>query len=93
LFFGLWSDPDPEFAEYFDQVDEIQAGRDSRKTGVGRNHVAISGVRKRNRARSSTWVDFAKNFRKRFRNEAGLPKTRQTFRTTRRASRPSVKAF
>ena len=39
------------------------------------------------------WVDFVKNFRKRFRNEAGLPKTRQTFRTTRRASRSSVKAF
>ncbi len=34
LFFCVWSDPDPEFAEYLDQVDEIQAGRDSRKTGV-----------------------------------------------------------
>jgi len=47
LFFGLWSDPDPEFAEYFDQVDEIQAGRDSGKTGVGRvssNELSISDL-------------------------------------------------
>ena len=29
-----------------------------------------------------TWLDFVKNFRERFRNEAGLPSSRQSFRET-----------
>ena len=33
-FFGIWSDPDVALAKYLDEVDEIQAGRDLRKTGV-----------------------------------------------------------
>ena len=32
-FFGVCSDPDAALAKYLDQVDEIQAGRDPRKTG------------------------------------------------------------
>jgi hypothetical protein len=36
---------------------------------------------------AETWLDVVKNFRKRFRNEAGLPKSRQSFRSTRRQSR------
>ncbi len=34
--FGVWSDPDTALAKYLDEVDEIQAGRDPRKTGVVR---------------------------------------------------------
>ena len=33
-FFGVWSDPDAALLKYLDEVDEIQAGRDPRKTGV-----------------------------------------------------------
>jgi len=33
-FFGVWSDPDAALRKYLDEVDEIQAGRDPRKTGV-----------------------------------------------------------
>ena len=33
-YFGAWSDPDAALAKYLDEVDEIQAGRDPRKTGV-----------------------------------------------------------
>src|SRR5690606_8376056 len=33
-FFGIWSDPDAALRKYLDEVDEIQAGRDPRKTVV-----------------------------------------------------------
>ena len=36
---------------------------------------------------ADTWLDFVKNFRKRFRNEAGLLQNRQHFRFTRRLAR------
>ena len=36
---------------------------------------------------AETWLDFVRNFRKRFRNEAGLPQNRQRFRRTRRQAR------
>jgi len=36
---------------------------------------------------AETWVDLVRNFRKRFCNEARLPKSRQDFRITRRESR------
>ncbi len=36
---------------------------------------------------AETWLDVVRNFRKRFRTEAGLRKNRQSFRSTRRASR------
>ena len=35
-FFGVWSDPDAALRKYLDEVDEIQAGRDPRKTVVAR---------------------------------------------------------
>ena len=35
-FFGVWADPDAALRKYLDEVDEIQAGRDPRKTGVVR---------------------------------------------------------
>ena len=33
-FFGVWSNHDTALEKYLDQVDEIQAGRDPRRTGV-----------------------------------------------------------
>ncbi len=33
-FFGVWDDPDAALRKYLDEVDEIQAGRDPRKTVV-----------------------------------------------------------
>ncbi len=33
-YFGVWANPEDAFRKYLDQVDEIQAGRDLRKTGV-----------------------------------------------------------
>jgi len=39
---------------------------------------------------AETWLDFVKNFRKRFRNEAGLPQSGQSFRVIRRQLRSSV---
>ena len=68
-------------------------GRQIRKDKVGAIPKDCAPILERLECSAETWVDFVKNFRKRFRNEAGLPKTRQTFRTTRRASRSSVKAF
>ncbi len=35
-FFGVWSDHEAALRKYLDEVDEIQAGRDPRKTGVVR---------------------------------------------------------
>lgn len=35
-FFGVWSDPDAALRKYLDEVNEIQAGRDPRKTVVAR---------------------------------------------------------
>ncbi len=46
-FFGVWSDPDTALAKYLDEVDEIQAGRDPRKTGVVRvssNELSVSDL-------------------------------------------------
>ena len=39
---------------------------------------------------AETWLDFVRNFRKRFRNEAGLPQHRQYFRLTRRQARSAA---
>ena len=41
---------------------------------------------------AESWLDFVTNFRKRFRNEAGLPNSRQSFRTSRRQSHHSPAA-
>ena len=68
-------------------------GRQIRKDKVGAIPKDCAPILERLECSAETWVDFVKNFRKRFRNEAGLPKTRQTFRTTRGKSRSSVKAF
>lgn len=68
-------------------------GRQIRKDKVGAIPGECSPILERLECSAETWVDFVRNFRKRFRNEAGLPQTRQNFRTSRRDSRCSPRAF
>lgn len=67
-------------------------GRQIRKDKVGSIPQECASILERLDCSAETWVDFVRNFRKRFRNEAGLASSRQAFRTTRRESRLSVKA-
>ena len=67
-------------------------GRQIRKDKVGAIPEECAPILDRLECSAETWLDFVRNFRKRFRNEAGLPKTRQDFRTLRRESRSSVEA-
>ncbi len=62
-------------------------GREIRKDKVGAIPKGYVPILERVDCSAETWVDFVRNFRKRFRNEAGLPQSRQTFRSTRRESR------
>ena len=62
-------------------------GRQIRRDKVGVIPQECAPILERLDCSAETWVDFVKNFRKRFRNEAGLPQSRQTFRSTRRESR------
>ena len=66
-------------------------GRQIRKDKVGVIPKECAPILERLDCSAETWVDFVKNFRKRFRNEAGLALSRQAFRTTRRESRASAK--
>ena len=46
-FFGVWSNPDAALRKYLDDIHEIQAGRDPRKTGVVRvspNELSVSDM-------------------------------------------------
>ena len=67
-------------------------GRQIRKDKVGVIPKECAPILERLECSAETWVDFVRNFRKRFRNEAGLAPSRNAFRTTRRESRTSVKA-
>jgi hypothetical protein len=67
-------------------------GRQIRKGRVGVIPKECASILERLECSAETWVDFVRNFRKRFRNEAGLAPSRHVFRTTRRESRASVKA-
>lgn len=67
-------------------------GRQIRKDKVGVIPKECAPILERLECSAETWVDFVRNFRKRFRNEAGLAPSRNAFRTTRRESRASVKA-
>ncbi|RLS32413.1 MAG: hypothetical protein DWH78_12835 [Planctomycetota bacterium] len=67
-------------------------GRQIRKDKVGVIPAECAPILERLDCSAETWVDFVKNFRKRFRNEAGLAPSRQAFRTTRRESRESMRA-
>ena len=66
-------------------------GRQIRKDKVGGIPKECAPILDRLDCSAETWIDFVKNFRKRFRNEAGLVPSRQAFRKTRRESRGSVK--
>ena len=66
-------------------------GRQIRKDKVGVIPRECAPILERLECSAETWVDFVRNFRKRFRNEAGLAPSRNAFRTTRRESRASVK--
>jgi REP element-mobilizing transposase RayT len=61
--------------------------RQIRKDKVGAIPQEYVPILERLDCSAETWVDFVRNFRKRFRNEAGLPQSRQTFRSTRRELR------
>ena len=54
---------------------------------VGSIPAESAGILERLECGPETWVDLVKNFRKRFRNEAGLQKNRQGFRAARRQAR------
>ena len=62
-------------------------GRQIRKDKVGVIPAECAPILERLNCSAETWVDFVKNFRKRFRGEAGLAPSRQAFRMTRRESR------
>jgi REP element-mobilizing transposase RayT len=62
-------------------------GRQIRKDKVGAIPRECAPILERLDCSAETWVDFVRNFRKRFRGEAGLAPSRQAFRTTRRESR------
>ena len=67
-------------------------GRQIRKDKVGVIPRECGPILERLECSAETWVDFVRNFRKRFRNEAGLAESRRDFRATRRQIRSSVKA-
>ena len=67
-------------------------GRQIRKDKVGVIPIDLAPIVERLQCSAETWLDFVRNFRKRFRNEAGLPANRQDFRTNRRQSRSAAEA-
>lgn len=64
--------------------------RKSRKNKVGTISADCAPNLERLECSAETWVDIVKNFRKRLRNEAGVPGTRQSFCITRRHTRTSA---
>ena len=62
-------------------------GRQIRKDKTARIPDECAAILERLECNAETWLDFVKDFRKRFRNEAGLPQNRQRFRFTRRQTR------
>ena len=63
--------------------------RQIRRDKAGRIPAECAPILERLECSAETWLDFVKNFRRRFRNEAGLPRNRTLFRTSRRQSRTS----
>jgi hypothetical protein len=62
-------------------------GRQIRKDKVGVIPKDCATILERLDCNADTWIDSVKNFRKRFRNEAGVPQNRRAFRSPRRQSR------
>jgi len=61
-------------------------GRQIRKDKVGSIPPECAPILERLECSAETWLDFVKNFRNRFRNEAGLPQNRQLYRKSRRSA-------
>jgi REP element-mobilizing transposase RayT len=61
-------------------------GRQIPKDKVGSIPAECAPILERLECSAEIWLDFVKNFRKRFRNEAGLPQNRQLFRKSRRSA-------
>jgi hypothetical protein len=57
--------------------------------GRFRAQLFLDEILERLELSAETWLDVVRNFRERFRNEAGLPQNRAQFRTARRHSRAS----
>lgn len=66
-------------------------GRQIRRHKIGVIPEDCSPILERLDCSGETWLDFVKNFRKRFRSEAGLPQSRRAFRTFRHRSRAMQK--
>ncbi|MFN9721163.1 MAG: transposase, partial [Planctomycetota bacterium] len=67
-------------------------GRQLRVDKTGAIPRDCAPILERLELKAESWLDFVKNFRKRFRNEAGLPNSRHSFRTSRRQSHRSAAA-
>jgi len=67
-------------------------GRPLRADKTGAIPKDCAPILERFELNAESWLDFVKNFRKRFRNEAGLPNSRQSFSTSRRESHRSSAA-
>ena len=64
-------------------------GRQIRKDKVGQIPADCAPILDRLQCDAETWLDFVKNFRQRFRNEAGLAPSRQSYRQLLRSRRQS----
>jgi hypothetical protein len=62
-------------------------GRQIRRDKVGAIPNDCAPILDRLECSAESWLDFVRNFRKRFRNEAGLPQNRQRLRIARRQAR------
>jgi len=77
------------FDQYLKLLDWI--GRQIRKDKVDAIRTECAQILERLDCSAETGINFVRNFRKRFRNEAGLAPSRHAFRTTRRESRAYMK--
>ena len=67
-------------------------GRQIRRDKVGRIPPDCVPMLERLECSAETWLDFVKNFRRRFRNAAGHVDSRRSFRALRRRLRANVES-
>jgi hypothetical protein len=72
--------------QYLQLID--WTGRQIRKDKIGSIPAECAPILERLECSAETWLDFVKNFR----NEAGLPQSRQKFRAIRRQSISAAEA-
>jgi hypothetical protein len=65
-------------------------GRQIHRDKIGKIDSECAPILERLECSAETWLDFVKNFRKRFRVEAGLPKAVLSFREFRQSRRAAV---